>query len=206
MIRRIIIFGLVWTVGLASFLGASPAGPNANHKLAIHVKSHPTSCAKDYPVFAECGEIVTTWRGCGDIDVMPVFYDLTEYTVVEFGLMWPAEWYSMSWVRCEGTLAVGQIGLPGEGTAIAWSECQKSWAANPGFGWLIAPTPGLVYVVANPPTGEHGVVDCSYKPGPYYDYPIHTTHSGVCGLAGGDPCWPPPASESQRPEEEDNGK
>jgi hypothetical protein len=190
--------GAFETLVLGIFCGALLAGPNANHKIAIHVKSHPTSCAKGYPSFTGCDQIVTTWKGSGDIDIMPVFYDLTEFTVVEFGLMWPAEWYSMSWVRCKGDLAVGGVGLPGEGTAIAWSTCQKSWAANPGFGWLIAPTPGRVYAVPNPATGDYGVVDCSSSPGPYYDYPIYTTYSGICGLMGDNPCRPVRAKEDEQ--------
>ena len=52
------------------------AGGNPAHKVAIHVKAHPTSCTKAYPVFTTCSSIVHTWAAQGDLDVMPVFYDL----------------------------------------------------------------------------------------------------------------------------------
>lgn len=140
---------------------------------------------------------MSTYAGCGGVDVLPVFFDLSEFTVTEFGLTWPDQWGTMSWVRCKGTIAVGTISRPGEGTAIAWSSCQSTWSVVPGVGWLDASIAGLVRVIPNPPTGDYGTADCEPNPGPYYDYPVFVpSAAGVCGAAGGDPCMPEGGKES----------
>ena len=129
---------LVIAIALTLVLAVTAlAGQNAIGKLAVHVKAHPTSCTKSYPTFTTCQSIVTTWAATGDFDVMPVFFDLTMYTVTETGLLWPeATWGSASWVRCKGDVSVGSINHsvdhPGvtdgsNGTAIAWSTCQVGW-------------------------------------------------------------------------------
>jgi uncharacterized repeat protein (TIGR01451 family) len=163
---------------------------NSINKIAVHLKAHPTSCTKNYPAFANCGMMNTTYPGCGDVDAMPVFYDLAEITVVEFGLIWPAEWGTCSFTRCKGTIAVGGIELPGDGIAVAWSQCQYDWAIAPGVAWFVAGGPGLVTPIANPATGDMGVVNCAPSPGPYYDYPMAIAAGGVCGEIGPDPCYP----------------
>jgi uncharacterized repeat protein (TIGR01451 family) len=159
-------------------------------KIATHVKAHPTSCTKSYPTFISCGQIKTTYAEIGDIDVLPVFYDLNEYALTEFALVWPTEWGNASFVRCKGDIAVGSITQPGEGIAIAWSACQYGWAVAPGFAWLGATSPGEIRIVPNPATGDFGVVNCAPSPGPYYDYPMGVGKSGVGGVLGNDPCWP----------------
>jgi hypothetical protein len=161
---------------------------NAAHKVAVHTKAHPTSCVKAYPAFTACTSIVTTWAPQGDLDVMPVFYDLTQTLVTEFGMTWPVEWFSMSWIRCKGDLAIGTIKYSGEGTAISWTTCQTTWALAPGYGWLIALGPGSVCIGPNPATGMYGVVDCQPSPGPYFDFPSLVTCAGIGGILGGDPC------------------
>ncbi|MFH1218900.1 MAG: hypothetical protein V1694_00400, partial [Candidatus Eisenbacteria bacterium] len=169
-------------------------GQNLGCKIAIHLKAHPTSCTKLYPAFTDCNMINETWLPIGDFDAMPVFYDLASYTVHEFGLTWPAEWGSTSWIRCKGDIAVGTILLPGEGTAIAWTVCQFGWGLATGAAWLTATGPGYVTPVANPATMQIDVVDCDFVTGPYQDFPILISSGGVGGLAGDDPCRTPPTA------------
>ena len=160
---------------------------NPLNKIAIHVKAHPTTC-KAMPVFTKCGDFKTTYAGCGDIDAIPVFFDLAEFTVVEFGLRWPEEWGTCGFTRCKGDLAIGGIVNSGDGIALAWTECQYSWAVAAGFAWLAAATPGKIRPIANPATGDIGVVNCAPSPGPYYDYPMSWAEAGVCGAVGTSPC------------------
>jgi len=189
---------LVLAVALTFLLSASAfAGANLGCKIAIHLKAHPTSCTKGYPVFTACLGINTTLASPDPIngfDAMPVFYQLTAITVTEFGMTWPAEWGSMSWVRCKGDVAIGTIFNPGDGTAIAWQVCQTTWAQNPGYGWLVATGPGSVTPVPNPATHQMDVVDCAPSPGPYQDFPVLISSSGVGGVAGDDPCRTPPTA------------
>jgi hypothetical protein len=163
---------------------------NSLLKITTHIKAHPTSCTKNYPVFTSCTQIKTTYAEIGDIDVLPVFYDLNEYAMTEFGLAWPAEWGTASFVRCKGDIAVGAITQPGGGIAIAWTTCQYYWAVAPGYAWLAATSPGEIQAVPNPATGDYGVVNCAPEPGPYYDHPICNSKAGVGGVMGDDPCRP----------------
>jgi hypothetical protein len=175
-------------VALAVVATAAFAGGNIQHKVAIHLKAHPTSCATGYPSFGSCSDIAFTVGSCGDLDALPVFFDLTEYTMVEAGLTWPADWGTMSWVRCRGDAAAGDIVDPGDGTAISWTVCQTGWSVAPGYGWVTSTSPGMVCPVPNPATGDFGVVDCAPAPGPYYDYPLRYYCAGACGMIGDDPC------------------
>ena len=204
--KKILVIAIALTFAL-SF--AAFAGQNHLSKVAVHVKAHPTSCTKAYPVITTCTGIVFTWAPLGDLDAMPIFYDLVAYTVVETGLQWPeAAWGSGSWVKCKGDIAVGVIQhtavpeVPAEtegatnGTAVAWSTCQYTWGVLPGFVWLAATTPGKICPVPNPRTGDYGFVDCTPTPGPYYDRPFCISCAGIGGLIGDDPCRPTATDES----------
>jgi uncharacterized repeat protein (TIGR01451 family) len=187
------IIAAVVVCALAIGAASAPAfaGGNPNVKAAIHIKAHPTSCTKGYPTFATCSSIATTWAGTGDIDAMPVFYDLVGYVAVGFGLDWPAEWGSTSWVKCRGDLAVGTIKDPGDGTGITWTTCQSSWSVSPGAAWLAATGSGRVEIVPDPATGDLGVVDCAPSPGPYLDRCVAAYGAGIGGASGDDPCVVP---------------
>jgi len=177
-------------VALVIFMLSVPAfaGGNTGCKIAVHVKAHPTSCAKGYPVFRNCLDINTTYPGLGDIDLMPVVYDLFEYTAVEFGLQFD-DGCTMSWVRCKGDFEVGRIGTESpSGTAIYWLTCQRTWAVAPGYGWCYASKPGLVCPVPNPATDRVGTLDCGASPGPYYDQVMFAGCAGIGGPFGDYPC------------------
>jgi hypothetical protein len=182
---------IVICVALVFIATAGSAGSNPLNKMAIHVKSHPTSCTEGYPSFGDCSSIQSTYAGCGDIDVIPVLFDLMEFTSVEFGLSW---WHdpslTMQWTRCEGDGAIGTITNSGDGTVVTWMTCQTAYSVAPGYGWLAVSGPAYVHPIPNPSTHACGVIDCSPPPGPYYDYPISVYGAGVCGMIGDDPCAP----------------
>ena len=179
---------LAIAVGLALVATAALGGSNPANKIAIHTKAHPTSCVTSYPGFSSCTDIEFVWTGVGDVDVMPVFFDLAAYTMTEFGLSWPPAWGSIGWVRCRGDYAVGSIIYTGDGTAITWGACQQGWSAAPGYGWLTATGAGMVCPIPNPATGDYGVADCAASPGPHYDYPLVVSCAGISGMIGDDPC------------------
>jgi hypothetical protein len=181
---------LVIAIALTFVATAVLAGGNTTHKVAIHCKAYPASCTKSYPTFTDCSNIVWTWANLGNVEVMPVFYDLASYSAIGFGLSWPAEWASMSWTRCKGDLSVGGIVYSGDGTGITWTACQTSWAVCLGFGWLASTGAGSVCPIPDPATGDIGVVDCTPSPGPYLDVPMCISCAGIGGTLGDDPCRP----------------
>lgn len=185
------IVAIVLALVLVASAALAGVGHNPVHKIAIHIKSHPTSCTENYPTFPDCVSIQHTYSGCGDIDVMPVFYDLIEFTAVEFGLTW---WLdpslSMVWTRCLGDAAVGTIVQSGDGTAITWGACQHSYSVAPGYGWLSVTGQEIMYPDHNPETLRCGVIDCQASPGPYFDYALQYSAGGICGILGDDPCMP----------------
>jgi hypothetical protein len=188
---RLRAFALVCFFATAAVLvsgrGPVQAGANPEHKIAIHVVAHGLAC-KTLPTFTECSQITTTYAGTGDIDVVPVFFNLSEYLAVEFGLTWPAEWGSCAYTTCTSTLDVGSITNPGDGMASAWTTCQTGWYVCPGYGWLNATGAGRVSIVPNPATEDYGVVDCADSPGPYQDLPDTAFAAGVGGVSGDNPC------------------
>jgi hypothetical protein len=176
---------------------AAYAGDNPGHMLAIHVKSHPTSCTEGYPSFPTCDAIQETYAGCGEVDIIPVFYDLVEFTGVEFGIIWshfPS--VSMVWTRCDGDASVGTIAHPGDGTVITWSTCQAGPSVAPGYGWLAISGAEYVCPAGNPVTGRYGVNDCSPTLGPDFDWSVGYSCAGTCGFVGDDPCRPVTARPS----------
>jgi hypothetical protein len=167
------------------------AGMNTLNKVAVHVKSHPTSCTGNYPSFPSCTSIQYQYAGCGDIDVMPVFYDAVRFTGVEFSLSWSNNpLASMTWTRCQGDGSMGNIVHPGDGTVITWSTCQTAYSVAPGYGWITVSNPDEFCAWTSPMTHRCGMTDCSPSPGPYFDGSIVYSCGGVCGGLGRDPCAP----------------
>lgn len=185
------IIAIVLALVLVAGSALAGLGHNPVHKAAIHIKNHPTSCAVNYPTFANCVAIQHTYGGCGDVDVMPVFFDLSEFTSVDFGLTW---WInpslSMVWTRCLGAGAVGTISHSGDGTVITWGACQQAYSVAPGYGWLSVSGPEIIYPDRNPVTLRCGVTDCQPSPGPYFDSSSQYSAGGICGIVGDDPCTP----------------
>jgi hypothetical protein len=162
---------------------------NPDHKLAIHVRRHGTTCST-LPAFASCRDIATTYAGCGDLDFIPVFFDLNEVTAVDFGVTWPAEWGSCVFALCPCDAWIGGIQKPGDGLGASWDSCKRSWAVAPGYGWLRASGPGLISPVPWGPYKELGVWNCGRAEKCRHDSTTALLPAGVCGRSGGDPCEP----------------
>jgi len=198
----IVVATLVIALGVGAVSTAAFAGLNPAFKIAVHVKAHPTSCTKGYPTFTTPANIITTFAGTGDIDLMPVFYGLVGFKLNETGLIWPeAAWGSASWIKCKGDVGVGTIMHSADnaaedpqtrGMAIAWANCQTTWASAPGYAYVIATGPGRVVPAPHPAVNDFGVTDCSADAA--YDYPIAIYGSGVGGTAGDAPAADPVCS------------
>lgn len=161
------------------------AGMNSNHKVAIHLLAHEArSCVKNFPTIVYCSDIVTTYEGCGDVDAFPIFFGLTGYRGIAFGLTWPTAWGSCSWTRCAGDVNIGNIVNPGDGTTISWYSCQYDEPLVVGYAWVTASTSGSIYPCPDPTIRFIGAADCEHVEDP----PAAIFGSGVCGAIGDDPC------------------
>jgi hypothetical protein len=182
MLRTLTLLTLI-SVGFGT---AATAGMNTDHKIALHILPHQQgTCEAGFPEITDCGSIVTTYSGCNEFDVFPVFFDLTEVRRLEYGLNWPGQWGSCVYTPCAGDNVEGDIVQPGDGVVHEWADCQTGWAIIPGYAWFAAPSPPATLIaVPNPATGFLGVTDCSGDADP----PIGIAASGICGVPGDDPC------------------
>jgi uncharacterized repeat protein (TIGR01451 family) len=154
-------------------------------KAAVHVLEWGGGCCDEgLPLIEGCEDIVTTYEGCGEIYIFPVFYDLTELAGIQYGLTWPQTWGSCTFTRCAGDFSLGGIVNPGDGVSFAWEECQAVSVVVTGYGLLTANSPGEIRIVANPSTALITATDCDFIDVP----PAQTFYAGVCGIEGQDPC------------------
>jgi hypothetical protein len=190
--KKVLAIALALTFLLSA---AAFAGMNYEHKVAVHIDVHASrTCTKNFYVYTGCGSINVTWETCVDIDVFPVFFDLTAVTGIEYGLTWPVEWYSCAYTKCAGDFQIGDIVWPGNGAAHTWSVCQYVDNVVAGYGWLWAGTPGMVCPVPNSTTGFIGTSDCATPK--EADDPMCIFCSGACGMVGDDPCAPTGTEQS----------
>ena len=137
--------------------GTAPA--NARAKVAIHVAAHADRPG-ELPEFDGRDTMASAYQGTGDIDVVPVFYDLDSYQRLEFGLTWPEEWGTCQFTAFGGDMHAGGIIEPGDGLMIAWSSCQHAGSVTTGCGRLTAKGPGTICPTANPVSKRIGVRNC----------------------------------------------
>ena len=147
--KKTILIAFVVVLVLA---GGVWAGNNPIVKVAVHVKAHNSeqSCG-DLPAIATCEDIITTFAG-SSFDAFPVFFDLTEYKGVKFGLCWPDWIYSAAWSGC-ADMETGDIVWPGDGVYLTWTGCQAGAVLIPGWAWIYADGPGQVSVCNHPEAG-----------------------------------------------------
>lgn len=158
---------------------------NPGAKIAVHVLPHEAgrTCNSGMPDLVLCTDINTTYEGCGDMDVFPVFYDVNEYLGVEYALEWPGS-ESCAFTSCSD-LMIGGITWPGDGISQVWFGCRPGPTAIPGWGWIYTIEPGLVSVAPHPYTEEVQMLDCLEA----VDQPVYRASAGVCGFPGDDPCF-----------------
>lgn len=189
MARRVIVAALC-IIAISAF-SSSQAGMNPNVKSTMHILQHGLhSCTKNLPVLNSCSDAVTNFNVVQDVDVFVAFYDFEGILAAEFGLDWPAEWGTGSMHMCSD-LCVGVITSPGDGTLLAWNECEP-WSGRPllpFWEWLSPTGPGLITLLPNPVTGYKRVIDCADIPDRAADTLTYSARGGV--LTGGDPpCGP----------------
>jgi hypothetical protein len=161
---------------------AGLCGDNPGAKVAVHVRAHTTRLTcEGLPEISDSSDIVTTCEG-STFDFFPVFFGLTEYQGLEYGVTWPAWAYTCLFTSCSD-FAIGYIKFPGDGISHAWTECMTGGVAIPGWGWLYADSAGTVCIVDHPDFGAVSVLDCDEG----LDEPIDNFCAGVYGATGDDP-------------------
>jgi len=158
------------------------AGNNPNVKVAVHVKVHlaKQTCGT-LPAISDSSDIETTYAGAS-FDFFPVFFNLTEYLGVEYGVNWPSWTYTCTFTSCSD-LVIGDIESPGDGISHAWTACETGSVVIPGWGWLYADSAGVVCVVDYPDAEAVYVLDCDEG----LDEPVDNFCAGVYGATGDDP-------------------
>jgi len=175
---------------LVVFAASACSAGDEDVKIALHVLAHNAkqTCA-NLPSIVGCGDFVTTYSDCDDVDVFAVFFDFDGLTYTEHGLTWPVEWGSATTTQC-GLLSIGDIMDPGDVIAIAWSECQPGPTKISAWTWLSPNGPGAIDPVPRPATGSLpsflGITDCEFVE----IQVICAFGAGVCGIYGDDPCGP----------------
>jgi len=137
-------------------------------KMMLHIQPHNAkqSCST-LPVFANRGEITRMAEGTGDYDVFMVIFDYgAGYTNVEYGLSWPAGWFSAATNHC-GDLGIGGIVNPYDWISLSWTTCQTSPAYSPvAWSWINAATAGQVQIEYRPReldiAAALGTIDCDF--------------------------------------------
>jgi hypothetical protein len=169
------------------------AGNNPEIGVSVHVMAHASkrTCSGGLPSIRGCEDLKTS-ESSADTDCFPVFYELSEYLGVEYGLAWPGN-YTCTFTSCSD-LVIGEIINPGDGIAHTWLSCQAGRVAIPGWARIYEPAGGRVCVVPPPATGEIYVLDCDDG----LDGPEEAPScAGIGGRPGDDPCggYRPPTEE-----------
>lgn len=182
---RTICLAMVCIATLA--VGHVHAGHNAGAKVAVHVLPHDNrTCADEFPVISYCGDIITTYEGCGDVDFFPVFFGLVEFTGAEYGMIWAGSG-SCLFTSCSD-LTIGEINWSGDGISHTWFDCHVGSEIIPGWGWISCGEPGAICVVEHPGSQALIVTDCQFLEDPA----VMSFCAGVCGVPGMDPCQETP--------------
>jgi len=157
-------------------------GDNPYAKVAVHVKAHVAKqTCETLPAISDSSDIETTYAG-SNFDFFPVFFNLTEYLGVEYGVTWPDWTYTCAFTSCSD-LVIGDIESPGDGIAHTWTACKSEAVAIPGWGWLYADSSGMVCIIEHPDADAIHILDCDEG----LDEPIANFCAGVYGATGDDP-------------------
>jgi hypothetical protein len=165
-------------------LRTSLCGTSREGLAAIHVlpRNASTTCTENFPEVEYCEEVCWTEAAC-EVDFFTVFFGLDEYQGFEYGLTWPAEWGSISFISCSD-MTIGGIAHPGDGISQTWSECRTDYLTFTGYGRVDATGPGRISIIAPPTWYAPKVITCHYGT---YDV-MMSYRGGVCGAEGDQPC------------------
>lgn len=192
----------VMTVGIASHAFAA-ANPNIQLALDMQAKSKTRTCTTLASVYSSCSVInpsSAVGAGVGTLDVIPVVYNFSGITAVEFGLDWATTSYLYSpiWTKCSD-LEITRVGTTDFSTQLVWNTCLSSAGGTSGkaTGFVrLSVVAGPQAIMIKPAdSGSMQSVDCQFLADP-----IHTAHHGgqggavVPGLA---PCVLGPTATEQ---------
>jgi len=176
--RSVLVFAIV-VLGLSN---AGLGGGNHAAEVAVHVKAHSAKqTCPTLPTISDSSDIVTTYEG-SSFDFFPVFFSLTEFRGVEYGVTWPDWTYSCAFTSCSD-LVIGDIESPGDGISHSWFDCQMGQVVIPGWGWLYADSAGIVCITEHPSSEAIYILDCNQG----LDEPVANFCAGVYGATGDDP-------------------
>jgi hypothetical protein len=148
----------MWVVGLVLAVGVSGAlaGANPEAKAALHLEPHESrTCAKNFPVIADQSDIIITHPNM-EVDVFPVFFNLTEYQSFDYALWWPGL-YSCAFTSCSD-ITTGTIVWPWDGVSHAWYTCKEGPIAV--FAWAWITDIGCLCLMSHPTFRAVRVGDC----------------------------------------------
>jgi hypothetical protein len=171
-------------------------GSNAGFKVGVHVMPHEDrTCGRNFPVISSCADIVAT-TDANDVDFFPVFYDVTEYSCLEFSVEWPGT-YSCVFSSCSPDGHFGRIVWPAGTVPVDDGEdwinfcClagQPGPIAIPGWGWICEPGPATIRIVPFTVSGLIRMLDCVGSG--RSDEPVCSFAAGTGGALGEEPCGP----------------
>lgn len=158
------------------------AGANDNAVVAVHVLPHGSGgCSRvDEERLSDVCDVSFNEAG-SHVDVFPVFFEMVEYQVLDFGLTWPGT-YSAVWTGCSD-IDVGEIVWPGDCVSQVWRSCQSGPIAIPGFAEIY--DSGEICVIPHSQYGGIMIMDC---PGEE-DVPRSVYCAGIGGHVVQDPCF-----------------
>jgi hypothetical protein len=165
---------------------------NPGVKVAVHVEPHADrACGRNFPQINETVDIVSEVSDL-DVDVFPVFFALTEYLGLEYGLSWPGD-AACIFTSCSD-LEIGNIVNSGDGISQTWFFCRPGPIALPGWGWIAAEAAGQVCVVPHPTMSGLSVLDCQEDG--ILDEPDEVFCAGIGGADGDWPFGAPAGTEA----------
>jgi len=181
--------GLLLSVFAFLLAATAWSGQNPDVKVTIHLLSQEErTCTENFPVLTGCEDVSTCTGYDHQPDVFLVFYNLTGYSLLEYGVhFYYADWEFYS--SCSDQVIIDNFGYELMGVTQFYDSCQPGPVAIPlwfRYWWAEG---NQICIVEHPITGEISVGDC--------DDPMgidHAPYVFCLGLGGWewctDPCAP----------------
>jgi hypothetical protein len=137
--------------------GCAVAGLNDEAVVVVHVLPHESGgCDRVRPGdFRNVCDVICNEPSL-HVDAFPVFFEVAEFQVLDFGLTWPGT-YSAVWTGCSD-IDVGEITWPGDCVSQVWRTCQSGPVAVPGFAEIY--DAGEICVIPHSQYGGIMIMDC----------------------------------------------
>lgn len=178
------------------FCQAACAGMNPDVKVAIHVMlPEARTCTENFPVITGCEDVETSVPGMNhECDVFPVFFDLVEYSRLDYAIVFWTMAMSVTFNSCSEHATVEALDYDTRwNVSQTWDECQPGPVAVPGW-FSVGFGEGQVCVEPHPSTDSRNVGDCREPMG--IDHPPCGFCAGIGHTSGCYPCAPCEPSSS----------